>query len=622
MLQALRSRASGIIAKVLFVLLIASFGVWGIDGSFFSGDPGPVVATVGERDITDAELTNLVRRNLQPFRGAITDRQARDLGMVDAALDQLIDSAAVDLAALDAGLDASDTQVVTGIRASPAFRNELGDFDRFRYEQALRQIGLSEAHYVDMIRGEVRATMFAGSAVAGARGPSPLVDHLRAYRGERRRVELLAIPADRFVDLPAPDPTAIRRIYDENQSEFMTPDLRTLGFVALDIDTLAATVEIDPAEVEQAYRDRLDDFSTPERRAVTQVIGDRADMEAVAALVGDGQTFAAAVAAAGQQPVDLGLVTRDDMLPELVDIAFSLDAGSSSGAVQSPFGWHVLHVGAVEAAATEPFEAVRDAITLDLQRDVALGRVGDLADQLEDLVAGGASLDEAGRTIGVPARRVDGIDANGRDRDGTPVGSLPPEPFLSEAFETAVGDQSLLRELPDGGYFLLEVTGTTPPAPRPLEAVRPAIVALWQEEERAEAAQALAETVATALSAGKPTAEVAQAHGLSVSTPEPFTRDWADADAGISQALVARVFTARPGTVVQAPSDRGVSVARLIEVVPAAADAADAGTVPAEIRAGVAGDLIDQLRDAIRDRSGVTRNQRAIDLLFPVDSGY
>ena len=54
MLQAIRTRAGGIIVKVLFGLLILSFGFWGLyTRSPFYQDKSPdaVVASVGSRDI-------------------------------------------------------------------------------------------------------------------------------------------------------------------------------------------------------------------------------------------------------------------------------------------------------------------------------------------------------------------------------------------------------------------------------------------------------------------------------------------------------------------------------------------------------------------------------------------
>jgi len=624
MLQALRSRASGIIAKGLFVLLIASFAVWGIDASFFSSAPGPVVATVGEREITIDELTSLVRRNLAPFRGQIDDRQARQLGMVDRALEQLIDSAAMDVAATGIGLDASDSQVAAAIRNTPAFQNDLGSFDRFRYEQALRQAGLSEAGYVELVRSEVRSTMLAGGAIAGTRAPEILVRQLAAYRHEERMAEVLVVPADRFTDVGEPDPATLQQIYEENQSEFMTPERRSVTFVSLEIDRIADTVEIGEETARQAYQQRLDEFTTPERRSVSQVVGGEEAIKAVVSLMRDGQDFqTAAAAAAGQEPIDLGLVTRDDLLPEVADVAFALGAGETSGAVESPLGWHVFHVSEVQSGGTRPFDDVRTEIETALKRDAALEMVVGLANQLEDLLAGGASLAEAGRTIGFPARSVEAVDRNGNGPNGEPVPDLPGRPFLTEAFETPVGEQSLLRELPDGGYFVVGVRGTMPPEPRPLDAVRDEVIALWERDARDTAADDLAETIKEAAAAGTPLAELAKAHALTVATPEAFTRNMADPEAGLSQALVSRLFNARPGEVVQAPTDQGVAVAKLVGTVDADLTVDETTDPVAEdVRGGIAGDLMQQLRNAVRQREGVERNERAVDAVFPASPAY
>lgn len=624
MLQALRSRASGIIAKGLFVLLIASFAVWGIDASFFSSAPGPVVATVGEREITIDELTSLVRRNLAPFRGQIDDRQARQLGMVDRALEQLIDSAAMDVAATGIGLDASDAQIAAAIRNTPAFQNDLGSFDRFRYEQALRQAGLSEAGYVELVRSEVRSTMLAGSAIAGTRAPDALVRRLAAYRHEQRRAEILVVPAEMFTDLGTPDPAALQQIYEENQSEFMTPERRSATFVSLEVDRVAESIDVDDGAVRQAYQNRLDEFTSPERRSVSQVVGDEETMMAVASLIEDGQDFQTAVAAAaGQEPIDLGLVTRDEMLPEIADIAFSLGAGETSDAVESPLGWHVFHVSEVQEGGTSPFDAVRTEIESALKRDAALDKVVGLANQLEDLLAGGASLAEAGRTIGFPSRSVAALDRNGNGADGEPVSDLPGRPFLTEVFETPVGEQSLLRELPDGGYFVVSVQGTSPPEPRPLDAVRDEVAALWEEDARDAAAEEMAETIRDAAAAGTSLADLAETHALSVTMPEPFTRGETDPEVGLSQALVSRLFNARPGEVVQAPTDRGVAVAKLVETIDADLTAEETTDAVAEdVRGGIAGDIIQQLRSAVRNREGVEKNERAVDAVFPSQPAY
>src|SRR3984957_16561877 len=98
MLQAIRTRAGGIIVKVLFGLLILSFGFWGIytRSPFFQDkSPDAIVATVGDHDIPAEQVQTALQPALDRLRaqlgGSIDPAQAKQLGIVDAVLGQLVD---------------------------------------------------------------------------------------------------------------------------------------------------------------------------------------------------------------------------------------------------------------------------------------------------------------------------------------------------------------------------------------------------------------------------------------------------------------------------------------------------------------------------------------------------
>ena len=86
MLQAIRSRAGSFIVKLLFGLLILTFGIWGI-GDIFRNRPtsDTVIATVGDKSIRAEDLQEAVRREIDrlsaQFRGAIDVQQAKSSGL-------------------------------------------------------------------------------------------------------------------------------------------------------------------------------------------------------------------------------------------------------------------------------------------------------------------------------------------------------------------------------------------------------------------------------------------------------------------------------------------------------------------------------------------------------------
>ena len=59
---------------------------------------------------------------------------------------------------------------------------------------------------------------------------------------------------------------------------------------------------------------------------------------------------------------DLGYFTRDQMVPEFSEVAFSLEKGQVSAPIKTQFGWHVLKVEDKRMREPPPFDQVRGEI--------------------------------------------------------------------------------------------------------------------------------------------------------------------------------------------------------------------------------------------------------------------
>src|ERR1700721_862417 len=89
MLQAIRTRVGGIVVKVLFGLLILSFGFWGIytRSPFFqdTASPEAVVASVGDKDIRVEQLQAALQPAIERLRaqlgGTLNAAQVKQLGI-------------------------------------------------------------------------------------------------------------------------------------------------------------------------------------------------------------------------------------------------------------------------------------------------------------------------------------------------------------------------------------------------------------------------------------------------------------------------------------------------------------------------------------------------------------
>ncbi|HEV8677808.1 MAG TPA: SurA N-terminal domain-containing protein, partial [Stellaceae bacterium] len=153
MMQAIRGRAGSILVKVLFGLLIIAFGFWGI-GDYVQDRPSSdtVIAKVGDQSIRAESLQQALQPALERLRtqlGTSIDRQqAKQLGILDTLLGQLIDKSLLDQQTARLGLEVSDETIRSAIYDNPAFKAPDGRFDRQLFAQVLAANRLNEDQLV------------------------------------------------------------------------------------------------------------------------------------------------------------------------------------------------------------------------------------------------------------------------------------------------------------------------------------------------------------------------------------------------------------------------------------------------------------------------------------------
>lgn len=174
MLQAIRSRATSWVVKLLFGLLILSFGVWGIGDIFRQPGAEATVITVGAQKVTGVEVVEQVRRDVDQLRpmfgGTLDMAQARQLGIVDRSIEQIVQRRLYAEAASDLGILVGDDAVRRTLAANPQFRN-AGQFDARTFQAALQQMRTTEGLYVASLRQDIARVALTDPVASGAGAP-------------------------------------------------------------------------------------------------------------------------------------------------------------------------------------------------------------------------------------------------------------------------------------------------------------------------------------------------------------------------------------------------------------------------------------------------------------------
>ncbi len=613
-----------IVTFALFGMLIASFAVWGIGDIFRGSTQVRAVAEIDgepilERDYTQA-LSREINRISQRLGSQLEIDQARAFGIPEQVLSQMIGRALFDRKAAELGMFVTDEQIRRLIAQQDAFKNDRGGFDRARFEQQLRLLGLGEGEYVATLRRDIIRQQLAGAVSEAVTVPRQLVEALYGYRNERRVAQYLLVRNDSITDLGAPDGPALEAFHKEFSERFMAPERRAVTLIQLRAADLAAESAVSEARLREEFEARFEDFVTPEKRGIEQIVfQDEAPAQEAKTRLDGGAYFATvAQEMTGAPPIDLGIMEIDALPPSLAEPAFALSEGAASAPVESMLGWHILRVVKVEPRQEPTFEEVREELATDVAMQIAIDSMVSIANQLDDELAAGASLDEVARTLNLTARRIEAIDRQGRNPAGEPVAELPADGFLELAFKTETGRESLLTETASSDYFILRVDGVTPAQLRPLDEVRAEVTELWRSAQRAKLAREKAEALAERIEAGNEFEVVAAEAGVTVAQTKPVTRFETAAASTPSPTLAAKLFQIVVGEVTTATAAEGHLVAKLTEVV-SADPYSDPDTVAAvreSLIGSLQGDLLDQFLATMRGEYGVEIKQQALDELL------
>ena len=625
MLQAIRSRAGSFVVKALFGLLILTFGIWGIGDIFRNRPTDTTVATVGSESIDAAALQTALQPALERLSmqlGTQVDlRQAKQMGIVQQVLAQLIDNSIIDQEAKGMQLDVSDAVIRDMITRDPMFRGAGGGFDRNAFEALLAANHMTEAQYVERVRHDIARDDLLLSLTACVSAPQAIVDRLYRYRNEKRVADIVALPVSSAVNFGQPSDAELKKFYDAHPDMFRAPEYRGFTMASLTPADLAAKIEIPEAKLKSAYDQRQDEFVLPERRDVQQILAPSEEkakaVEAALAAGKDWTTVAQTIAGQDPQSIDLGLVKREDLPKQLADAAFSLPLDKPSAPIKSTLGWHILQVVKIVPPTTQSFAEVKAKLQADLAHSEAADRLYDIGNHVDDAIAGGATLDEAAAKFGLKKTVINSVDEKGQGRDGKQV-QLPVSPadVLKLAFATDEWRTTRVTQTSDGAIYVLHMDKIIPPSVRPLSEVKDKAVAAWQAEQRKDKVAKDANSLAAAVKPGMQLSTVAAATGLKATTSPPFQRQ-PDNAAGVPPALVDKLFAAKPGGVVTASDATGSYVAQLIKVEEPKTTSKDAtADLTREVTAGMQADLGDEFTRALHARFPVEIHREALDRLF------
>jgi len=624
MLNTIRSKTASLVVKVLFIFLIGAFALWGIGDIFRHPNINTNVAEIGKNGrYSESEFNRDLKLAMEKFQGIeLSLAQFRALGGVDQIVDQAVKRSLIDAYADRLGLAVSQETAVKAIQNDPSFHNDLGAFDRRRFLAILQNNRMDEQGYVEGVRQDMRASQLYRAAFDGIAAPAKLTSALYTYAAETRIADMLVIPFDRANNVAAPSDDDLSKFYSAHTDLYMKPEYRSAQVILLSPADFAKNVTISDEEIAQDYAARQAEYTTPETRVIEQtVVQDPTQADKIAAAVKSGSRYVDAVKTiTGGAPIDLGAITKDKLPVGIADAVFALGQDQVSAPLHSPFGIHIVHVKSITPGETKSLEGVKEQIRQTLQMAKAGDDLVSVANQLDDTLAGGTSLQDAAQKLGLTLATYAAIDSGGHDKSGKDL-AIGPD-ILRLINQTESGASSPVTTLADNNYAAVQVTSIEPAATEPLDQVKERVKTDWIAEQKRNWAQSKAEEISKALQSGGDLRTLANGLGQQVKTTQPFNRMAGSPKDGVTPELAIEIFGQKTGGSVVGQNGQGAVVAQVTAIVPGnpANHADELKNLQNALTQKIRLDLSVQFSSALKEIIPVKINQPLIDKLTKDDA--
>ncbi len=614
-----RKKKSGVFVWAVMGFLILGLGGFGLTGAFQTSG-GSTVASVGDEEISADSYLNTLQQDLQrasqQFGQNITLDQARLFGIDQSSLRRQLTLAALTNEAKRLNLSVGDEAVREALLASPAFQITNGVFSEAAYDLVLNQQRMTREEYETLLRNDQTQNVMSG-AISGAIGPQETAARvLLDFVGETRDVIWAEIDASVLPSaVETPDETAVKGFYDANPEAFTTPETRKITYAMLTPAMLAADVEISDEAIQEVYDAQADFYNTPERRIVDRIIfGNADDAAAAMAQLNSGEASFEDIAAERNLTANeyaVGVVRANQLSTAAAELLFASSEPGLYGPVAATLGPAIFRVNAALDGNTVPLEEargdIRDALATEQAETLMLTKIGDI----DDLIAGGASLEELADETDMVLFTIDYNTDSAEDVTTDPA-------FNLEAVTAEVAEERDLIELENNGILALRVDEVIPATLRSLEDARA------QAVEGATAAATLlkvqdyADELVAQIEAGADLSATLGALGITPHIDARVTRT--APPAGLSPLLAQEMFIQNEGKTKAYETDAGaiiIEVSRVQAFDPLSDDGktflAQAQT---QIEEDIASDVYILFANGLLGGAEVTVNQGMIDQIL------
>ena len=353
MLEQIRNRTQTTFAKVILVIIIVPFALFGIDSYLSSSSNYISIATVNGEDISSQEFQKSENQLINQIKSQdeqIDPNVFQSLEFKKAVLDNLVTTKLVNQSVKDSGFYISDKQVGIYISGMPEFQKN-GNFSQAQYDEILKLNNLTPKKFDDSIKSTLGTQQVKDSLRKLIYTPKDKIQQLVDLAYQKRDVSIYELKQDDFKNKVDLSDSALKKVYEESKSSFIRPDQVKINFIIYSVAGIVPNIKVSDEEVKDYFKNNVNRFQSDQQRRAKHILFNvGADMTAdeikiiqtkalnvLNEIKKNPKTFKKNAekysqdAESSKNGGDLGFFSRGDMTKAFEDVVFSMSKNQIKG---------------------------------------------------------------------------------------------------------------------------------------------------------------------------------------------------------------------------------------------------------------------------------------------------
>lgn len=396
MLRALRNQTQSIFFKIFLVLLICGFALWGV-GDLTGGNTTKPVLITDSKEISIDKAINEINRIRYSSASRPSFNEIFENGTYKTVLNKLEQEILLNSEAEELNLNVPMSVVTQTISQENNFKDPLGKFSQIKFNQSLKNAGLSETKYLEMINTEANLKQISTPFSTNDYYSEKVIKKIMDWQNEIRNIEYDFFDLLTPKDIKRPSEETLTNFYEENKEKYQIPLTRNIQYLEISPNYFTQQVKISDSQINERYKIEKSNYKIDEKREILQVTTqDEEKVKKFFKAVGKNnfKELALELFNLSENDINLGLVKKTDLPSTNADALFKANLNEIVGPLKTEFGYNVYKIIKIEPEGSIEYSKIIEDIKSKIIKEKSTEVLFEKLDIIEDLLAEGSNLSE------------------------------------------------------------------------------------------------------------------------------------------------------------------------------------------------------------------------------------